>query len=194
MPPAVVAFINDILSVFRVTARIKDAGGIETKPAMLASTGWYWPKTSTAAAPAGAPLEGGLRRAGAARRPSQDVGLRGNASGVRTGVLPATLDTRRTTCEELRQGSVNSRVSEPAFVEPGSWRLGASSGSGSAQRASTLSISHAPLAFRRLNLHRRASSLGVRLPTFGTYRALPLHAASARTEKISIWQLSNDTS
>lgn len=45
MPPAVVAFINDILSVFRITARIKDAGGIETKPAMLASTGWYWPKT-----------------------------------------------------------------------------------------------------------------------------------------------------
>ena len=62
------------------------------------------------------------------------------------------------------------------------------------QRASTRSISHPPLAFRRLNLHRRASSLGVRLPTFGTYRALPLHAASARTEKISIWQFSNDTS
>ena len=36
---------TDILSVFRITAQIKDAGGIETKPAMLASTGWYWPKT-----------------------------------------------------------------------------------------------------------------------------------------------------
>jgi hypothetical protein len=44
IPPAVVAFINDILSVFRITAQIKDAGGIETKPAMLVNTGWYWPK------------------------------------------------------------------------------------------------------------------------------------------------------
>jgi hypothetical protein len=45
IPPAVVAFINDILAVFRITARISDAGGIETEPAMLANTGWYWPKT-----------------------------------------------------------------------------------------------------------------------------------------------------
>lgn len=45
LPPAVVRVINGILELFRITERIKGAGGIETPPATLASAGWYWPKT-----------------------------------------------------------------------------------------------------------------------------------------------------
>ena len=43
--PAVVAkVINSILNFFKITAQIKDSGGVSTNPVTLVNTGWYWPK------------------------------------------------------------------------------------------------------------------------------------------------------
>ena len=43
--PAIVAkVINGILRFFKITAQIRDSGGVSTDPVMLVNTGWYWPK------------------------------------------------------------------------------------------------------------------------------------------------------
>lgn len=44
IPPVVAKVINSILSFFKITAQINDAGGVSTDPVMLVNTGWYWPK------------------------------------------------------------------------------------------------------------------------------------------------------
>ena len=44
IPSIVAKVINDILKVFKITAEIKDSGGVQTDPVRLVDTGWYWPK------------------------------------------------------------------------------------------------------------------------------------------------------
>ena len=55
-----------------------------------------------------------------------------------------------------------------------------------AQRASTAPISHSLPCLTRLKRHSRSSTRVVRLPTRGTYRAVPLQRASARSLLTSI--------